>query len=328
MALRILIIRFSSIGDIVLTTPVMRCLKKQYPDCHIAYATKKSFAGILEANPYVDKVYKLENSIKDLKSELEVQAFDYIIDLHKNIRSKRLSRGLQGIYKSFPKLNLEKWLLVNLKINRMPDIHIVDRYLSAASELGIQNDQEGLDYFIPESTTLPELPSSPFIAIAIGGAHNTKRMPVAKFKEVISKLNMPVVLLGGKEDKADADEIQAGFPDKIFANYCGSISLDQSALVLTRSVGIATHDTGMMHIAAALDIPIISIWGNTVPDFGMYAYYPANSSAREKAALFEVKGLKCRPCSKIGYDKCPKGHFDCMNKQDTALIAQTLNRLV
>jgi len=169
MALRILILRFSSIGDIVLTTPVMRCIKNVHPDAHITYVTKKGFAAMLEVNPYIDKVIALDNNWTEIKTSLQTEAFDHIIDLHHNLRSKRLCRGLQGQYKAFNKLNIQKWLLVNFKINRLPSIHIVDRYMEAASNLSISNDGKGLDYFIPSSTEVPLLPNTPFVALAIGG---------------------------------------------------------------------------------------------------------------------------------------------------------------
>ncbi|MBI1221284.1 MAG: glycosyl transferase [Bacteroidetes bacterium] len=327
MALHILIIRFSSIGDIVLSSPVMRCLKNAYPDCHISYVTKKGYAKLLEANPYVDRILSLDDNWTSLKQELKNNSFDYIFDLHHNLRSKRLVRGLSGEYYAFRKLNPEKWLLVNFKINRLPKIHIVDRYLATTKCLAIEYDGLGLDFFIPETTTLPALPDRPFVAVAIGGQHRTKRMPLIKLIELIEHINSPLVLLGGKEDKEVADELCQKLPDQSILNYCGAISLNQSALILTKAKGLATHDTGMMHIAAALDVPIISIWGNTVPEFGMYPFYPKSSAGARNAKIFEVNGLKCRPCSKIGYDSCPKGHFNCMNLQQTELIAQALNRL-
>ncbi len=349
MALRILILRFSSIGDIVLTTPVMRCIKNVHPDAHITYVTKKGFAAMLEVNPYIDKVIALDNNWTEIKTSLQTEAFDHIIDLHHNLRSKRLCRGLQGQYKAFNKLNIQKWLLVNFKINRLPSIHIVDRYMEAASNLSISNDGKGLDYFIPSSTEVPLLPNTPFVALAIGGQHATKRLPDNKLAELIQQIEHPVVLLGGKEEMDTAVMLSEQFPNQVAFNYCGAISLNQSALVLTKSCGLLTHDTGMMHIAAALSIPILSVWGNTVPEFGMWPYFKAEPlsyaapliedgkadetfgkpgvTAESRSEMFEVAGLSCRPCSKIGHKECPKGHFNCMILQDTTAMADRLNQL-
>ena len=328
MAKRFLIVRFSSIGDIVLTTPVLRCIKKASPDAHITYVTKKAHASILQNNPYVDEVLQLEDSFSTLRQELENRQFDYLIDLHNNIRSRRLLRGIPGSYHPFPKLNLEKWLLVNFKINRLPDTHIVNRYLSTVASMRIHYDGEGMDYFIPESTQLPDsLPAEPYVAIALGGQHATKRMPESKVTELLNQLLCPVVLLGGKEDAEMGDALIHQYQSNNLYNLAGKLSLDQSALACKKAVALLTHDTGMMHIAAAMDIPVGSVWGNTVPEFGMYPFFAEDSTAAKKSMVFEVKGLNCRPCSKIGYEKCPKGHFKCMLLQDTAAMAAFLNRL-
>lgn len=328
MGPRILILRFSSIGDIVLTTPVMRCIKKQLPDSHITYVTKKAYAGILETNPYIDKVVVLDKDFTTLKNQLRNESFDHILDLHNNLRTKRLCRTLKGSYHPFPKLNIQKWLLVNFKINKLPPIPIVDRYMETTRQLGIHYDGMGLDYFIHKETPLPPLPKLPFAALAIGGQHATKRLPLNKLREILIRCEVPLVLLGGKEEMPTASILENEFPQSVAFNYCGKITLDQSALVLSHSRGLMTHDTGMMHIAAALQIPILSVWGNTVPAFGMSPFFPEESTAKDRSVIFEVNGLSCRPCSKIGFDSCPKGHFKCMNLQDAGLMAEALNRLV
>ncbi|MHB1278733.1 MAG: glycosyltransferase family 9 protein [Bacteroidia bacterium] len=328
MGPRILILRFSSIGDIVLTTPVMRCIKNQLPDSHITYVTKKAFAGILSSNPYIDKVIVLDKDFLTLKNQLRNETFDHILDLHNNLRTKRLCRSLKGSYSAFHKLNIQKWLLVNFKINKLPPVHIVDRYMETAKHLGVDYDGNGLDYFIPKETLPPELPNLPFVGLAIGGQHATKRLPLNKLREVLIRCEVPLVLLGGKEEIHTASILENEFPHIVAFNHCGKLSLDQSALVLSHSAGLMTHDTGMMHIAAALQIPVLSVWGNTVPDFGMSPFFAQDSLAKERSVMFEVNGLSCRPCSKIGFDTCPKGHFNCMNLQDTALMTETLNRLV
>jgi ADP-heptose:LPS heptosyltransferase len=328
--LKVLIIRFSSIGDIVLTTPVVRCLKQQVPDIEVHYLTKKQFEPLLTTNIYIDKVFALGNSLTATAKLLQQEKYDWVIDLHHNIRTLKVKMLLRHPSKAFDKLNFKKWLLVKLKKDTMPPIHIVDRYLETVAHLGVKNDGQGLDYFIPADTNLNSFPlPANYIAFAIGGQHTTKKMPNHKIVEAIKHINYPVVLLGGKEDAANG-QIIAGFPilPNAVINLCGQLSLQQSALVVKNAKGLLTHDTGMMHIGAALDVPIISIWGNTVPQLGMYPYYKKNSEAALKAEMFEVLGLKCRPCSKIGFDKCPKGHFNCMEKQDTEAIAQKANQLL
>src|SRR4030095_8000345 len=305
--MKFLVIRFSSIGDIVLTTPVVRCLKKQLPGSEIHFLTKQSFGTIVENNPFIDKVHLLAHSWETVVHELKQENYDYIIDLHHNLRTLRLKKDL-GI-KSFPfnKLNIQKWIYTNLKWNLMPDLHIVDRYMKTVESFGVKNDGEGLDYFIPEKDEVKQkdIPASHhlgYIGLVIGAAHNTKKLPVEKLKELCNKLDHPIILLGGKEDNYNA---------------CGKFNLNESADLVKKAKLIITHDTGLMHIAAAFKKKIISVWGNTVPEFGMYPYY---GNAQVQNSQFERTGLRCRPCSKIGYAKCPRGHFKCMNQIKTDAI--------
>lgn len=316
---KILIIRFSSIGDIVLTTPVIRCLKKQL-DVEIHYLTKTSFKGILKNNPYVDVVHTIDKEISaELIEKLRGEQYDFIADLHNNLRTFRLKRTLKVEAKSFPKLNVQKWLLVNLNLNRMPNVHIVDRYMETITHFGVVNDDKGLDYFISENAKvdlvrLPKKQASGYVAVVIGGQHETKMMSTPKLIEVCEKLNDPIVLLGGPEDANRGEEIEAAIGGKVF-NACGKFKLDESASLVQQANWVITHDTGLMHIAAAFKKRIVSVWGNTVPELGMYPY-----QAHPQSKIVEVKGLSCRPCSKIGYSKCPKGHFKCMDHKVDKII--------
>ncbi|WP_242926858.1 glycosyltransferase family 9 protein [Pontibacter vulgaris] len=308
---KILILRFSSIGDIVLTTPVIRCIKQQVPGAEVHYCTKPAFKSILDHNPYVDKVHVLSGGLNELIQQLKAENFDYVVDLHNNLRTRIIKTRLGKPNKSFNKLNYEKWLMVNFKLNRLPDVHIVQRYLDAAAALGIHDDGKGLDYFIPDQDevdlqTLPVPFQNGYIAFAIGAQHYTKRLPTERIIELCSLLQQPVILLGGKEDAATGDEIVQQVGEKnIVLNACGKYNLNGSASLVRQAAKVVSHDTGLMHIAAAFQKEIISIWGNTIPEFGMYPF-------RAKYKVLEVEGLSCRPCSKIGYSKCPKGHFRCM----------------
>lgn len=327
--MKFLIIRFSSIGDIVLTTPVIRCLKQQLHEAEVHYLTKKSYKGIIETNPYVDKLHVLADNWDAMIADLKKEEFDVVIDLHHNLRTLRIKSALKKTQSfSFNKLNYEKWLLTALKINKLPSEHIVDRYMKTLASFGIRNDGKGLDYFIPEKDIVPitDLPASHmhgFIGIVIGAALNTKKLPVHKLKELCSKIDHPIILLGGPEDKADGDAI-AKLDDIKICNSCGKFNLNQSADLVRKAKLIITHDTGLMHIAAALHKRIISVWGNTVPVFGMGPYYGNNEI---KNVIMEVENLSCRPCSKIGYKKCPKGHFKCMELQDIDTITKHVTEL-
>jgi len=317
---KILIIRFSSIGDIVLTTPVVRCIKEQKPEIEIHYLTKKSFKTLLENNPYISKIHTIEKNVNEVIAELKKEKFDFIVDLHNNLRSTHTKLQLGKKSASFKKLNFKKWILVNFKINQMPAMHIVDRYIETTSSLGIKNDNKGLDYFIPKKdeiaiATLPTTHQAGYIGFVIGAKFATKKLPAEKIISICKKINQPIVLLGGKEDAAEGEKIKQAVGNTIY-NACGNYNLNQSASIIKQAKKIITHDTGLMHIAAAFKKEIISVWGNTVPEFGFSPYLPHPHSK-----IVEVKNLSCRPCSKIGHAKCPKGHFKCMMEIDEEEIA-------
>ncbi len=324
---KILIIRFSSIGDIVLTTPIIRSLKKQIPGVELHYLVKKQYESTLSCNPYIDKIHTFNHSIKEIISGLKKENFDFIADLQKNRRSMSVKIRLRRPSGTFNKLNKKKWLLTNFKVNLLPEVHIVDRYFQALSKINIKNDGQGLDYFIPESDKininefLPEAFHKGYIALVTGSKQNTKKIPLEKIIEIGKSVKKPIMLLGGKEDRGNAKQACEALNDNTF-NACGTISLNQSASLVEQADCVITTDTGLMHIAAAFRKKIISVWGNTVPHFGMYPYFP---KGEENFYIIEVAGLKCRPCSKLGYKKCPKKHFRCMMDIDVQKISQIAN---
>ncbi len=321
---KFLVIRLSSIGDIVLTSPLLRCLKKQVPNSEIHFLVKKRYEEVIAYNPYIDNIWFYQNNMGKLIKDLRKEHFDYIIDLHHNLRTFRIKTRLRILSFSFNKLNFEKWLMVNFKINRLPENHIVERYLDTLKLFDIKDDGEGLDYFTcPEDELFPEetasLISKKFVALCIGAQHFTKKMPPEMLAMICNRSSKPVIILGGKEDESSAELICSISKNKNITNLAGKIRINQSAIVIKKSTVVVTHDTGMMHIAAAYKKKVLSIWGNTIPEFGMYPFRPGNGSE-----IFEVKGLPCRPCSKIGFRKCPKSHFKCMRDQDIEKITAIL----
>lgn len=334
---KILIIRFSSIGDIILTTPVIRAVKQQLK-AEVHFLVKNRFRAVLEANPYIDHLHGIEKKVEEVLPALKEEKFDLVVDLHKNLRSFKVKRALGVKSVAFNKINLEKWLIVNFKINRLPKKHIVDRNLEILQDLGVRNDGLGLDYFIPAEsdvdipvffgrfpTILPHLDVQegkeiPYIAFVTGAAHATKRLPTSKIIDICKKISLPVVLLGGPDEaeKGDIIALEAG---SHVINACGQLTLNESASLVRQARKVITHDTGLMHMAAAFGKEIISVWGNTIPEFGMYPYY---SEGIDHNTSIEVKELKCRPCSKIGYKKCPKGHFKCMVNIDEEQVIKAL----
>lgn len=324
---KILILRFSSIGDIVLTTPVPRTLKTQL-QAEVHYCVKQQYHGILAGNPYIDKLHLLGGSLNSLIKKLKEERFDYVIDLHHNLRTFIIKKRLGVKSYSFPKLNMEKWLMTNFKINKLPNVHIVDRYMQTVEALGVKMDSLGLDYFIPEKDEverewLPATHQQEYVAYAIGAQFNTKKLPLDRMIELCDRINKPIILLGDKKDRESGEKIVKFFEETeqsatlepqlhrdfnkktIIYNACGQFNLNQSASIVKNAQYVFTHDTGLMHIAAAFKKTIFSIWGNTIPMFGMYPY-------RTKFTILENNRLSCRPCSKIGYKQCPQGHFKCM----------------
>ena len=327
MGKKVLVIRFSSIGDIVLTTPVLRSLKSSGHSVH--FLTKKTFATILTANPNVDKVIVINRLVSEQIEVLKKEQYDHIIDLHGNLRSLKVKFKLRASRSTFHKLNFQKWLLTRVKINILPKIHIVERYCKVLESLGLSCDRDGLDYFIPsqEKIEITQYIPAPqkYICIALGAAHHTKQIPTEILVPLIDIIPYPVILIGGPNDSPKARSIISLTKHSHCISLCGQLSIHQSASVIDQSIGIITPDTGMMHIAAALQKSLVAIWGNTVPEFGMYPYYGSRTSTKY-ISLENI--ISCRPCSKIGYVSCPKNHFKCMMLHQPIKIWNAMESLI
>ncbi len=323
--MKILIIRFSSIGDVVLTTPVVRCVKQQL-NAEVHFVTKKSFKTVLEGNPYIDRIITIEKSVDEVVEQLKAERYDVVVDLHNNVRTLSLKRKLRAKSYSFPKKNISKFFLTAFKINRMPKVHVVDRYFEAVTPLGVSNDNRHCDFFLSEadSVNLPEfgIHSKGFVAVAMGAQFATKQMPLELMHQVLSTVDVPIVLLGGPMDQERSAALYDSLKSKKVIDFCGKLSLRQSAYLTQQASVLLTGDTGLMHIATCFETHVVSVWGNTVPDFGMYPYAPGK---KELYSIHEVIGLSCRPCSKIGYQSCPKKHFKCMVDQNSGAIYADLN---
>lgn len=323
MKKKILVIRFSSIGDIVLTTPVVRCLKKQ-TNAEIHYLSKKQFANVLAPNPYIDKLHLIEEEVSEILPALKVENFDEIIDLHHNLRTLKVKNALGIKATSFNKLNVQKFILVNFKINMLPNVHIVDRYMQTVAHLGVKNDEKGLDYFLLKEdelvlrNVLPTNFLTGFVAFVIGGQHDGKMCSAQKIAAVCAQIEKPVLLLGGPEDAANGEKIAAACGENVY-NAAGKFKLGQSAFLLKNADAVITHDTGLMHIASAFNKKIISLWGGTVPELGMYPYLPGAGSK-----ILEIKHFM-RPSSKLGTRKGIYKLWNFMDMIPTNKIAEAVN---
>lgn len=307
--MKILVIRFSSMGDIIYTTPVVRCLKKQIPGAEVHFLTKPAFKYIYDNNPYVDKLLLLRATLSATINEIKAEDYDYIIDLHNNLRTAiiKLRTGIRS--STYQKQPIKKWLSLKFKLKLIPPVHLVDRYLKTVTFLGVVNDGQPIDYYIKAdhqlNNLLPGSHQNEYVAFVIGATHFTKRMPNEKIISICRQLNSPVVLLGGNDVKANGDIIAGAIGATVY-NACGITSLDESVFLVSKAKSIIGFDTGLTHIAEAFDKPIASVWGGTTPDLlGVQPYMV-------KDVLVTGVDLPCRPCSKFGLEKCPLGHFKCM----------------
>ena len=325
--MKFLVIRFSSIGDIVLTTPAIRCLKQQVDNAEVHFLTKYNFKAVTEGNPYIDKFFYFKDNLSFLIKDLQLEEYDYIIDLHHNFRSKRIAWALNVKVLTYNKERYEKFLLTKLHVNKMSGRHIVDRCLDTLLPLAVKNDGKGMDYFIPQNCEIKieDLPMPHmvgYVAIVIGASYYTKKLPVHKLQELCKKLVYPIILVGGKEDFKEAQEIASVDTIRIY-NACGKFNLHESADLVRKSKLVISHDTGLQYIACAFNKPVLAIWGGTSPLLDVEPYYEEGNINRYENFL--VKGLTCQPCSNFGTKACPKKHFKCMEEQNIDAIVMSAN---
>ncbi|GAA4340426.1 glycosyltransferase family 9 protein [Mucilaginibacter gynuensis] len=320
--MKILVIRFSSMGDIIYTTPVVRCLKKQLPNAEVHFLTKPAFKYIYDNNPYVDKLLLLQDTLSAIIEQIKAERYDLIIDLHNNLRTA-IIKFRTGIRSStYKKQTIRKWLSLKFHVKLVPPTHLVDRYLETVKFLGISNDLAPIDYYIKEKHQLKDLLPTAFangyVAFVIGATHFTKRLPNQKIINICREIDGPVLLLGGNDVKENGDIIATALGKKVH-NACGITSLDQSVFLVSKAKSVVGFDTGLTHIAEAFNKPIASIWGGTVPELlGVQPYMVHD-------AMVAGVDISCRPCSKFGLAQCPLGHFKCMNDMPEEPIVGFIN---
>jgi ADP-heptose:LPS heptosyltransferase len=320
---KILVIRFSSIGDIILTTPVLRIIKTQLDGrIELHYLTKKSFEPLLKNNPHIDKLILMDNEISEVRELIKSSNYHYVIDLHRNLRSAVARKMAKGLDFVFNKHNIEKWFLVNFGLDFLPRKHVVRRYIEAADALGLKEDGVGCEFFPDKGSSNPILKSGTvkvggYLVIAVGAAHEGKRMTCRQIAAICDRAEVPVVLLGGKGDEYLGDLALSAL------NQIGLTSIDESALILRDASAVISGDSGMMHLAAAMGSKVISIWGCTSPRFGMEPYKPHPDSI-----ILEPEGRTRRPCSKLG-NRCKYGMKNkCITAVSTERILEAVNRLI
>ncbi|RYG23039.1 MAG: glycosyltransferase family 9 protein, partial [Chitinophagaceae bacterium] len=317
--------------DIVLASPVFRCVKKQLPDAVVHLATKESFKMVTASNPYIDAFHYYNNDLAAFIKELKDEDFDYVIDLHNNIRSTRIRKALKKKTFVIDKQNIKKFFLTEYSAKFLKIRHITERSLDTVAKLGVSNDGLGLDYFVAKENVVPinDIPASHhagFVAFVTGATYNCKKLPLQKMQELAVLIDHPIILIGGKGDFEEMEKVAAIDPVKIY-NACGKFNLDESADLVSRAKLVISHDTGFQYIAAAFKKPIIALWGCTSPRLGFEPYYGEKFISRAPRDFYKniFLDLHCQPCSK-GTDQCPLGHFNCMRKMDMKMVANEVHK--
>jgi lipopolysaccharide heptosyltransferase II len=328
----VLAVRFSSIGDILLTTPLLRAIRHRHPESRITVLTKDAFAPLLTHNPHIDEVMALKpgGSLRTLAAELRARGFTHRLDLHGSLRSLALRVLVPGGWRTYPKHRIARALLIGTKHNFYRDHRPVpERYFSAAKELDVVPDGGTPDLFLdPDAerevaawltdSALP--PERPLAAIAPGAAHATKRWPVQNWRDLAARLKADgfnVVVVGGPADRALAGEISQR-EQPWLANAAGRFGLQATAALLRKAAVVVSGDTGVMHMATAVGTPTVALFGPTVLPFGFGPYSP-------RSRVVELD-LRCRPCTTQGSARCPLGHHRCMTDIPPSVVYDALHR--
>ncbi|MFQ3598532.1 MAG: glycosyltransferase family 9 protein [Chloroherpetonaceae bacterium] len=321
--MRLLVIRLSSIGDILLTTPILRALKATFQEAEIDFLTKPSFTALLEGNPALKTIFTTENFEPK-------QRYDLVIDLQHNLTSRKYHQAGKKIV-CYHKENWKKFLLVNFKVNLYRGYEsVVERYAKSLAPFGVRLDEKGCEVFLNHEEKdfgkKHRTAKTPVLAVCFGARHVTKRFPPERFASALNQLleknPIDIWLLGGKEDAPTAEEILSHVRARSSVkNFSGQHTLRETAAMLASSDAVLSNDTGLMHMAAAFQKPMVVLFGSSVKEFGFLPY----KSAFE---LLEVEGLECRPCSHIGREHCPKLHFKCMRDiSESGLVNAVENAL-
>lgn len=318
---KILIIRLSSLGDVLLTTPLIRTLKSSYPNLQIDFIVRSEYESTLKFNPNINNLITLERNYKKekVRSQIIKENYDLIVDLQNNLRSRYLTHGYSLKTVRYKKPYLSRILLVKLKINRFKQvIPIPVRYANSLPNFEL--DQKGLELFVPEGEK-SEIADDKVIGLCPGSRHLTKMWPKEYFIELgnqLIKSNYKVALFGGKDDMAICNDISTKVDGAL--DLSNNNNLIKLAVNMRACKAVVCNDSGLMHSALALNIPVVSIFGSTVKEFGFFPY-------KGKNIVLENNLLSCRPCSHIGLDKCPKNHLDCLNKITPITVLEAVKKI-
>jgi heptosyltransferase-2 len=333
---KILIIRLSSLGDILLSTPLIRGLRKRFPESIIDFALKSEYENLLKANPNLNSLLTLESpgdfdNLKAFARQIRDNNYDIILDIHSNLRSRYLCAFSKAKVRRWKPPRFKRWFLVNLKLNLLKDYPPIPlRYFRAVEDLQVPPDEAGLEFFIPLQVKTEierrwlELgfAGKKVAAIAPGAKWFTKRWPIEKYSTLANELLQnnftSIIILGSAEEREWGDIIQ-NMVGRGITNFAGEFDLFQTGALLEKSALFIGNDSGLSHLAGAVGTPSMVIFGSTTKELGFFPY-------KSNAVVIE-KDLSCRPCSHIGKQICPKKHFRCMNDINPDEVLEGIKKL-
>lgn len=328
----ILAVRFSSIGDILLTTPLLRAIRHAHPGAPITLLTKREFVPLLSHNPNVSRVIGLApgQSLLGLATDLRGDGYTHLLDLHDNLRSRALRLLVPGRWRSYPKHRLARALLIHGKRNRYRDRRpIPERYFSAARDLGVAPDGRPPEFFIGAEAreqvsgwlaSVGLQSESNIVAMAPGAAHATKRWPLEHWRTLVDKAvrgGSAVVIVGGPDDMALGATLADRGQTRV-ASAAGVFGLQATGALLERARALVSGDTGVMHMATGVGTPVVALFGPTVEAFGFFPY-------ASQSRVLELP-LPCRPCTSQGGPRCPLGHHRCLVDIEPGIAFEALGR--
>jgi lipopolysaccharide heptosyltransferase II len=326
----ILAVRFSSIGDILLTTPLLRAIRHRHPGARITALTKQAYLPLLSHNPHLDRVISLEpgRSLTSLAAELRAEPYSHRLDLHGSLRARVLRTLVPGRWSGYPKHRVARALLIHGKRNQYRDHRPVpERYFSAAQELDVTPDHGPPEFFLgpdAEQQTADWLEAAgfaskrPMIAVAPGAAHATKRWPLEHWQNLVEQIvsdGFDVAVVGGSGD-AHLGTVLANLPGGRVASAAGDFGLQCTGALLRRAAALVSGDTGVMHMATGVGTPVVALFGPTVEAFGFFPY-------SRRARVVEL-ALSCRPCSSQGGSRCPLAHHRCLRDLQPEVVYDAL----
>ena len=334
----VLAVRFSAIGDILLTTPLLRAIRARHPGARIAVLTKEQYAPLLSHNPHVSEVLTVApgEGVRAVGERVRGVRYSHLLDLHGNLRSHALRRLAPGRWRSYRKRRLERAVLIATKRDLYgPDVPVAERYFEAARDLDVRPDGGPPDFFLSEEADRHAAErleragldgERPIVAMAPGAAHATKRWPQEHWVELVRRIRATgadAALLGGPGDAEVAQRIVdlAGTDGgSRVVSLAGTLGLQDTGAVIRRAEALVSGDTGVMHMATGVGTPVVALFGPTVRQFGFSPY-------RASSLVLELN-LPCRPCSAHGTSRCPLGHHRCLREvlpdQVHTALARTL----